>query len=124
MGAIEAIAPGAKKHIVCLGGDAWLIAYDIRDPHRLGRVYRLLRSRGLRLQYSVFLAWLGKNDLQNLVETLQSIIDERCDDVRLYHLPASVEVCALGKCWLPDGVDLYQNGQVVGFPPLARQDNV
>jgi len=33
----------------------YLVAYDVRQPRRLRRVHRVLKARGLPVQYSVFL---------------------------------------------------------------------
>lgn len=96
---------------VDFGNNAWLIAYDIADPRRLGRVHRLLKKCAMPVQYSVFLAWLGNHQLENLVAQLRDCIKSSEDDVRLYHLPASTELTRLGKQWLPDGVNLLHHGQ-------------
>lgn len=93
------------------GSNAWLIAYDIADPRRLGRVHRLLKKVAIPIQYSVFLAWLNERQLGWLVEQLRSRIDAREDDVRLYHLPVTTELTTLGKQWLPQGVQLLRDGQ-------------
>jgi CRISPR-associated protein Cas2 len=52
-----------------------LITYDIRDPKRWRRAYRLLRGYGTRLQYSVFR--ISGTDLQisRLRWELQRILD-------------------------------------------------
>lgn len=101
------------------GNNAWLIAYDIADPRRLGRLHRLLKKHALPLQYSVFLAWLGGRQLAALLKQIEDLIEPREDDVRLYHLPASTELVVLGKQWLPEGVQLLQKGtslQAAGVP--------
>ena len=94
-----------------VGPNAWLIAYDIRDPRRLARVHRLLRSVAFPLQYSVFLGWIKRPELEELVTRLKILIELKQDDVRLYHLPARIHVHVLGKKWLPEGVSLYQHGK-------------
>lgn len=93
------------------GTDAWLIAYDIADPRRLGRVHRLLKKIAVPIQYSVFLAWLNERQLAWLVEQLRGRINVREDDVRLYHLPVATELTTLGKQWLPEGVQLLRDGK-------------
>ena len=92
------------------GSTAWLIAYDIADPRRLGRVHRLLKKVAMPIQYSVFLAWLTERQLARLVARLHECIDTREDDVRLYHLPVSTELVRLGRQWLPDGVQILRGG--------------
>ena len=37
------------------GRRRWIVAYDIRDPKRLRKVYEVVRDHGDRLQYSVFI---------------------------------------------------------------------
>lgn len=95
------------------GTNAWLIAYDIADPRRLGRVHRLLKKVAVPIQYSVFLAWLNERQLRWLVEQLRSRIRVCEDDVRLYHLPVVAELTVLGRQWMPDGVHLFRNGVAV-----------
>lgn len=95
------------------GSNAWLIAYDIADPRRLGRVHRLLKKVAIPIQYSVFLAWLNERQLSWLVEQLRSRVQIREDDVRLYHLPATAELTVLGKQWMPEGIHLFRDGIAV-----------
>ncbi len=70
----------------------WLIAYDIRDPKRWRRIYRLLCAKGLRIQYSAFLLPLDDDAIPRLVEEIRQCIDTSEDDVRLYHLPVGTKV--------------------------------
>lgn len=110
---------------VIFGSNAWLIAYDIADPRRLGRVHRLLKKVAIPIQYSVFLAWLNERQLRWLVGQLRDRIQAREDDVRLYHLPASAELTVLGKQWLPEGVQLFRNGvAVMGTGASAMPEDI
>lgn len=86
----------------------YLVCYDITDDHRLQRVLRFMKARGLHVQYSVFLCELAWNDLQILKDELSRLIDIRKDDVRIYPLPGSLPVTAVG-CGgrIPEGVNLY-----------------
>ena len=43
-----------------------LVSYDVRDPGRWRRVYRLLRGAGKPLQYSVFRCRLDEREMQRL----------------------------------------------------------
>ena len=95
------------------GRNAWLIAYDIADPGRLGKVHRLLKQRAIPLQYSVFLAWLSKQQINQLVAEINLRINSREDDVRLYHLPQTTEITTLGKQWLPDGTQFLHCGNAL-----------
>ena len=85
---------------------AWLVAYDIREPRRLRRVHRQLRKEGVPAQYSVFTVEADDVQIAHLLEKLTALIDERVDDVRAYHLPASCTVWSLGSQDWPDGICL------------------
>lgn len=84
-----------------------LIAYDIRCPRRLARVYRFLKSEALPVQYSVFLGCLDRRTLGWLLSELASRIDPREDDVRIYALPSDFKAEVLGEQFLPDDVYLF-----------------
>jgi len=66
----------------------------------------------------VFLALLDRPAVDRLASELEHIIDTRCDDVRLYHLPSRVEWRQMGRPWLPRGTALYQKGLPV--EPLSN----
>ena len=68
---------------------SWIIAYDISDPKRLGRVYRLMCKRGIPQQRSVFRATMTTNEARRLLRELAALIDQHGDDVRMYPLPAT-----------------------------------
>ena len=87
----------------------YLIAYDIRDPRRLGRVHRYLRQAGLPVQYSVFTARLTRGRLERILEGLEARI-ETVDDIRVYPLPVNPERFALGRQIFPDDVLLIEDG--------------
>jgi CRISPR-associated protein Cas2 len=84
----------------------YLIAYDIRRPKRLRRVHRVAKRYGVPLQYSVFLARLTESRLESLIRELGSEIDVRFDDIRIYPIPAPVEVVILSSQFIPDGIFL------------------
>ena len=86
----------------------YLVCYDISNPRRLAKVFKLIKNRGIHLQYSVFhctLTWPGLLDLK---ERLSWIIDEREDDVRVYPLPSEEKVIVMG-CGdrVPGGVEIF-----------------
>lgn len=63
-----------------------LIQYDIRNPKRLRRVHRLLKSQAIVVQNSVF-AWFGHTlELKVLQDKLKKCIKVSEDDVRGYIL--------------------------------------
>jgi CRISPR-associated protein Cas2 len=75
-----------------------LIVYDIRDPKRLGAVYRHLSGLAIRLQYSVFLEVGASLAAQKDLEAqLGELIDIAADDVRIYCLPAECLAFRLGQ---------------------------
>jgi CRISPR-associated protein Cas2 len=82
----------------------WLIAYDIRDRRRLGRVHRFLMQQAIPVQYSVFAARGSLSDMRRMAEELRMRIDERADDVRIYPIPENPLVHTIGATLLPDDV--------------------
>jgi CRISPR-associated protein Cas2 len=86
----------------------YLVCYDIRDPRRLSRVYKLLKESALHIQYSVFHSTLTWPGLLEMKEKLGRIINENEDDIRIYPLPAEEKVFVMG-CGdrIPDGVDIF-----------------
>jgi CRISPR-associated protein Cas2 len=87
-----------------------LICYDIANPKRLGRVYRYLTTRATPLQYSVFVANLRRRDLSDIIREVNTRIDLGEDDVRIYPLPQSLRVAALGQSYFPEGTTLIERG--------------
>ena len=91
-------------------GRLYLIAYDIADPRRLGRVARYMSQRACRVQYSVFAAQLSQCHLEELLAGLEDIIDPVRDDIRAYPLPATGEVALSGQQVFATNTLLVQNG--------------
>lgn len=85
---------------------AWLVAYDIRQPRRLRRAHRLLRKEGVPAQYSAFSVEATDAQIERLLERLRTVVDERADDVRAYHVPAHCTIWSLGVQQWPDGICL------------------
>jgi CRISPR-associated protein Cas2 len=96
----------------------YLIAYDIREPRRLGRVYRCCRRTGLHLQYSVFLVRATMHQLDGLIRELESLIDPRRDDVRIYPVPERPEWTHLGRSLWPSETQFFHEG--LDFLPLPQ----
>lgn len=86
----------------------YLVCYDISNPRRLARVFKLMKGKGLHLQYSVFHCSFTWPRLLEIKEKLSWIIDEKEDDVRIYPLPLQEKVIVMG-CGdrLPDGVEIF-----------------
>jgi len=89
---------------------SYLVCYDIANPRRLGRVYNLMKGKGIHLQYSVFYCSLTWPQILKLKEELKHRINDREDDVRIYPLPAGGKVIAMG-CGdrVPDGVEIFMD---------------
>lgn len=60
---------------------AFIITYDISDPKRLRRVFRLLRGYGEHLQLSVFRCELTRREYLELRSQLGEIIHQDADQV-------------------------------------------
>lgn len=48
----------------------YLVCYDITDPVRLSRVFRLMKKKGVHVQYSVFMVFMNDGELEELKEEL------------------------------------------------------
>jgi|GEM_PF-175375 len=69
----------AKRHFV-------VVSYDIPQDRRRGRVCKLLKDYGERVQYSVFECLLRPDELKRLRERLKPLLVPEEDDVRFYRL--------------------------------------
>jgi CRISPR-associated protein Cas2 len=87
---------------------AYLVCYDITEPTRLSRVYKLMKGHGIHLQYSVFYCSLTWQDLIKLKSELSRLINHKEDDIRIYPLPADSKVIVMG-CGdrVPEGVEIF-----------------
>jgi CRISPR-associated protein Cas2 len=65
-----------------------LVAYDIAEPKRLGRVARLCEDFGVRVQYSVFECRLEESTFADFWLGLLELIDEEEDRVVAYKIDA------------------------------------
>lgn len=84
----------------------YIICYDIANPRRLGRIHRALKKQALAIQYSVYLFSGTEAQLQRCLAQLQTLMDERHDDIRAYPLPRRGLRLAVGASALPDGIAL------------------
>jgi CRISPR-associated protein Cas2 len=75
------------------------IAYDIRDPKRWRKVYRIMKAYGGRLQLSVFECLLSETQLAELREKLDPVLDHQNDRLMIARLCArcSAEVELWGE---------------------------
>jgi len=77
----EKSPPGAGQMLT-------LVAYDISNPKRLGRVARVCEDYGVRVQYSVFECRLDENEFTNFWIRLLEEIDEHEDRLVAYKIDA------------------------------------
>lgn len=66
----------------------FLVTYDVRDPDRLRRVYRVMRGWGDHLQYSVFRCLLSPMQRAQMEGELIEVIHQEEDQVMLVPLGA------------------------------------
>lgn len=75
----------------------FLVCYDVADPKRLGKVHRRVSALALPVQYSVYLFHGTPEQLDSLLDELSQIIDPAEDDVRVYPVPACLELAMGGR---------------------------
>jgi len=86
----------------------YLVCYDIADEKRLARIYRLMKGRGLHIQYSVFYCVLTWQEIKKLKNEIRQIIHPRYDDVRIYPLSKDSLVAVLGcEDRILEGVEVF-----------------
>jgi CRISPR-associated protein Cas2 len=64
----------------------YMLSYDISDPKRWRRVFRIARDFGDHVQYSVFLCELSEKDKTVLTERLKDAISQDEDRILLVRL--------------------------------------
>lgn len=74
----------------------WLLAYDIADARRWQRVYRVVRPRFHRINWSVFLGEATLREIEDLAAELNLLIDPRHDDLRIYALATDARIWTFG----------------------------
>lgn len=85
-----------------------VVVYDIKNDRRRSRVAKTMEDYGTRVQYSVFECNINEKILDNMNNTLASVIDEKDDKIRVYRL------CK--KC-------LY-SVQILGSGDITEDENV
>lgn len=84
---------------------AYVVAYDISDPRRWRRVFKLMKGYGRWLQLSVFHCRLDGGRRVEMASALESIIDGTADHVVILDLgPAEdveLAVESIGKRFTP-----------------------
>ncbi len=102
----------------------YLICYDIRCPRRLARIHRTLKRQAMALQYSVFLFSGPAQQLERCLAALESLMDQKEDDIRAYPLPRRGLRLCQGRPLLPEGIywsGLPQAWQGTGEPETGRK---
>lgn len=61
----------------------YLVCYDIRDPGRLRRVHKKMKSFGWPMQYSIFVCDLDSMELFSLRTAIGSLIHHGMDSVAM-----------------------------------------
>ena len=84
----------------------YLICYDISEPERWQRIYRIMKGAGTRLQYSVFQCDLSDREREQLITDLSPHIHRQEDQLLLIDLGPSEGraascVRALGRPYQP-----------------------
>lgn len=101
----------------------WLIAYDIADPRRLGRVYRYLCKHAVPVQYSVFTTRCASMKLGLIRVGLAEIVNADEDDVRMYPVPEPAHLTVYGRKALPDGLRVIDGDSSLTLAPFASEAN-
>lgn len=82
----------------------FIVSYDIADPKRLRRVYRIMRGWGDHIQFSVFRCELNARELVELRSTLVRVIHHAEDQVLFVDVGpvdgrGSISIRAIGKVY-------------------------
>jgi CRISPR-associated protein Cas2 len=73
----------------------FILSYDVSDPARWRRVYRIARDYGDALQYSVFLCELGDRDKAMLEGRMREAISKDDDQVLLIRLRSAEDIAGI-----------------------------
>ncbi|BAJ64485.1 CRISPR-associated endonuclease Cas2 [Anaerolinea thermophila] len=68
------------------GRSFYVLAYDISDDRRRLKLARLMESLGVRVQGSVFEAYLTATELERLLRRCSKILKKEEDSLRIYRL--------------------------------------
>lgn len=79
----------------------YVISYDIPNDRRRGRLAKVLKGFGTRVQYNVFEAHLTRTQYEDLKHAVTGVIDLSEDSVRYYALCGNctgrIEVPVVGE---------------------------
>jgi CRISPR-associated protein Cas2 len=86
-----------------------LICYDIADKKRLAKVAKSLEKVSIRIQKSIFYYIEATvDDIKEIVKSLDEIINEKEDDVRIYKVDKNSSI------HLKHGIDLKKPNIIRG----------
>jgi len=87
--------------------DTYIIAYDIRHPKRLAKVFKTMKDFGQHRQYSIFECRLSEVAILKLKNKLENIIDPQNDQVLFIKLCErclnNIETMGIPRLVAPDG---------------------
>jgi len=86
--------------------DTYIIAYDIREPKRLHKVFKTMKDFGQHRQYSIFECRISGISLLKLKNKLEQIIDKENDQVLI------IKLCV--RC--------LDQIETIGIPRIVPQD--
>ncbi len=64
----------------------YLVAYDVSDPRRLGRVHRFMQGWKVGGQKSFYECWLTPAERETVLSGLKALIEPEQDRVHLFQL--------------------------------------
>jgi CRISPR-associated protein Cas2 len=64
----------------------YVLAYDICDDKRRAKIARLMESMGVRVQGSVFEAYLSQKELESVTRKALRLMRKEQDSLRIYSL--------------------------------------
>jgi CRISPR-associated protein Cas2 len=85
---------------------AYIVSYDVCDPKRLRKVFKIMRGYGEHLQLSVFRCELNDRELVELKAKLTEVIHDNLDQVLFIDMGpaegrAREAIRSLGKAYNP-----------------------
>lgn len=69
----------------------YIFSYDIRDPKRWRRVYKIVNGYGERLQYSLFRCYLSRAQMEKARHELENVMGEE-DDLLVIRLSPQCKI--------------------------------
>lgn len=93
---ISGASPSASRYYV-------LILFDISNQKKYRKLLKTIQRYGLRMQKSVFEAYLRKSQIKELTSSIESLMASDAwfdsdDVVRIYTIAGNCTAIAFGKC--------------------------